>query len=136
MKYYAVLDTNVLVSAMLKIGSVPFDVVMEALNGDIIPLLNDEILTEYTGVLSRPKFKFDEKTVKVFLDDFERRAVHISADTGRVKDLVFDEKDAVFYAVLMEKRKNEDAYLVTGNMKHFPAKPYIVTPREMLAIIK
>lgn len=136
MKYYAVLDTNVLVSAMLKIGSVPFDVVMEALKGDIIPLLNDEILAEYTGVLSRPKFKFDEKTVKVFLDDLERRAVHISADTERVKDLVFDEKDAVFYAVLMEKRKNEDAYLVTGNMKHFPAKPYIVTPREMLVIIK
>lgn len=61
MKYYAVLDTNVLVSAMLKIGSVPFDVVMEALKGDIIPLLNDEILAEYTGVLSRPKFKLTKK---------------------------------------------------------------------------
>ena len=41
----------------------------------------------------------------------------------------------VFYEVVMEERKNEDAYLVTGNIKHFPIRPYIVTPREMLDII-
>ena len=29
-------------------------------------------------------------------------------------------KDVVFYAVLMEKRKEEEAYLVTGNLKHYP----------------
>ena len=136
MKYYAVLDTNVLVSAMLKIGSVPFDVVMEALNGDIIPLLNDEIFMEYEEVLSRPKFKFDGKIVKILIDDFKRRAVHVTADAESVKNLVSDENDAVFYAVLMEKRKEEEAYLVTGNMRHFPARPYVVTPREMLAIIR
>lgn len=47
MKYYAVLDTNVLVSALLKYGSVPWQVTEEALHGDIIPVLNDEILAEY-----------------------------------------------------------------------------------------
>lgn len=26
----------------------------------------------------------------------------------------------------------EDAYLVTGNIKHFPNKPFVVTPREMI----
>jgi len=40
-----------------------------------------------------------------------------------------DPKDKVFYEIVMEKRKTEDAYLVTGNIKHFPAKPFIVTPR-------
>lgn len=35
----------------------------------------------------------------------------------------------------MEERKTEDAYLVTGNNKHFPSAPYIVTPRQMLTII-
>ena len=35
----------------------------------------------------------------------------------------------------MEERKTADAYLVTGNIKHFPAKPYVVTPRQMLDII-
>lgn len=35
----------------------------------------------------------------------------------------------------MEKR-NDDAYLITGNIKHFPKKEYIVTPTEMMAILK
>ena len=35
----------------------------------------------------------------------------------------------------MEERKEEDAYLVTGNIRHFPEKPYVVTPRQMLNII-
>ena len=59
MKYYAVLDTNVLVSAMLKSGSVPDMIAAEAMYGDIIPVLNDEILTEYEDVLRRPKFRFN-----------------------------------------------------------------------------
>ena len=45
-----------------------------------------------------------------------------------------DPKDAVFYEVVMEKRKSDDAYLVTGNIKHFPEKHFVVTPREMLDI--
>lgn len=44
-------------------------------------------------------------------------------------------KDSVFYEVVMEERKEEDAYLVTGNIKHFPEKPFIVMPRQMLDII-
>ncbi len=35
----------------------------------------------------------------------------------------------------MEERKAEDAYLVTGNIKHFPTEPYVVTPRQMIDII-
>lgn len=43
-------------------------------------------------------------------------------------------KDLPFYEVVLEKR-NDEAYLVTGNIKHFPAKPFIVTPRELLTIL-
>lgn len=43
-------------------------------------------------------------------------------------------KDIPFYEVVMEKR-NEDAYLVTGNLKHFPTEPFIVTARQMLDIL-
>ena len=134
MKYYAVLDTNVLVSAMLKNGSVPGQVAAEALNGDIIPVLNDEIIVEYEDVLNRPKFRFDKKAVKVLLDELKKRAVY--SDYGLIEDEIPDPKDVVFYAVLMEKRKEDDAYLVTGNLKHFPVRTYIVTPREMLDIIE
>ena len=30
----------------------------------------------------------------------------------------------------------EDAYLVTGNKKHFPKKPIVVSPAEMLEILQ
>lgn len=134
MKYYAVIDTNVLVSALLKNGSVPWQVAEEALHGDIIPVVNDEILSEYEDVLNRPKFRFDKRAVKVLLDEFRHRAVF--AEAGLIEDVIPDEKDVVFYAVLMEKRKEEEAYLVTGNLKHFPVRTYVVTPKEMLDIIQ
>ncbi|MCI5936067.1 MAG: hypothetical protein MRZ65_11230 [Lachnospiraceae bacterium] len=49
-------------------------------------------------------------------------------------ELLPDPKDLVFYEVCIAKRE-EDSMLVTGNMKHFPAKPFIVTPNEPLEII-
>lgn len=67
------------------------------------------------------------------MDELKKRAVY--SDYGLIEDEIPDLKDVVFYAVLMEKRKNEDAYLVIGNIKHFPVKTYVVTPREMLDII-
>lgn len=134
MKYYAILDTNVLVSAMLKADSIPGMIIAEAMYGDIIPVLNDDILTEYENVLRRPKFKFEQRAVRIFLDDLKKRAIYV--DTGIVEYLLQDPKDIVFYAVLMEKRKNDEAYLVTGNLKHFPNRTFIVTPREMLDILQ
>lgn len=133
MMYYAVIDTNVLISAMLKNNSVPGAVVAEALRGDIIPLINDEIIAEYKEVLGRPKFSFDPESVTIFLHELQKRAVYVNGDI--IEDEIPDKDDAVFYAVLMEKRKDADAYLVTGNMKHFPVRTYIVTPKEMLNII-
>ena len=61
MRYYAVIDTNVLVSAMLKIQSIPGQIANEALLGDLIPLLSDEMIAEYREVLARSKFKFNQK---------------------------------------------------------------------------
>ena len=134
MKYYAVLDTNVLVSAMLKAGSVPGQVIAEAMGGDIIPVVNDAILAEYEDVLNRAKFRFNKRAVKVFLDELRKRAVY--AEEGIIEEIIPDPKDVVFYAVLMEQRKEEEASLVTGNLKHFPMRTYIVTPREMLDILQ
>ena len=134
MKYYVVIDTNVLVSALLKSNSIPARIIAEALNGDIIPILNCEIIEEYADVLSRPKFRFDKSAVKVLLDELGKRAIF--SDYGLIEDEIPDPKDVVFYAVLMEKRKDDEAYLVTGNIKHFPVKTYVVTPREMLDIIE
>ena len=56
-------------------------------------------------------------------------------DADHIDIELSDSKDSVFYEVVMEKRKEEYAYLVTGNIKHFPEKPFIATPRQMLDII-
>jgi len=133
MKYYAVIDTNVLVSAMIKWNSVPGNVVELAFSGTIIPLLNEQIVKEYREVLGRPKFHLTDEIINSVVDEIERLGIYIDADE---LDLVLpDPKDRVFYEVVMEERKSEDAYLVTGNIKHFPIKPYVVTPRQMMDII-
>ena len=131
MNYYAVIDTNVLVSALLKSASIPGIVARESLEGQIIPLLNDEIIAEY---LSRPKFKFSPEAVEIIIDGLIHRGIFLDADP--TDELVIDPKDVVFYEVVMEARKENDAYLVTGNIKHFPAKRFVVTPREMLEILE
>lgn len=133
-KYYAVIDTNVLVSAMLNVDSIPGWVVNEAVCGDIIPLYNDEIIEEYNDVLTRVKFKFDKRAVSLLVDTIVQRGIPV--DAGSIEDVLPDPKDAVFYEVTMEKRKSEDAYLVTGNQKHFPSRSFVVTPREMMEIIR
>lgn len=56
MKYYAVIDTNVLVSAMLKWNSIPGNIMELAFDGPIVPIISREIVREYREVLMRPKF--------------------------------------------------------------------------------
>ena len=134
MRYYAVIDTNVLVSALFSFASVPSRIVREAMGGVITPLYSSEILAEYEGVLHRTKFPFEEDDIEVLLSGIREYGVKV--DVGQMNFEVRDPDDVVFYAVVMEKRKDEDAYLVTGNTKHFPTEPYVVTPREMLDIIE
>jgi len=133
MKYYVVIDTNVLVSAVLKSHSVPGSIVELAFDGPIIPILNEAIEKEYREVLSRPKFHLPEDLIEGIMSTFHKRAIYVDAEHLDVE--LPDPKDLVFYEVVMEERKEEEAYLVTGNIRHFPNRPFIVTPREMLDII-
>lgn len=133
MKYYAVIDTNVLVSAMIKWNSVPGNVIELTFSGTIIPLLNEQIVKEYREVLGRPKFHLTEKIIDSVVGEMERFGIYI--DAQKLDLTLPDPKDLIFYEVVMEERKSEDAYLVTGNIKHFPLKPYVVTPRQMMDII-
>lgn len=133
MRYYAVIDTNVIVSAMLKWNSVPGNILELAIEGPITPVLNEKILEEYREVLLRPKFHFTDKIVSEVIEAIKRRAIF--ADEERIDIELPDPKDRVFYEVVMEQRKSSDAYLVTGNIKHFPVEPYVVTPKEMMDTI-
>ena len=134
MNFHAVIDTNVVISALFKSDSVPGKIVNHALIGKIIPLLHEKILTEYDDVVNRPKFHFSQERIERVLKGIIERGKFI--DAKDFEEELPDPKDKIFYWVTLTAREDVDAYLVTGNLKHFPIKPFIVTPREMLDIIE
>ena len=135
MAYLAVFDTNVLVSALLSKNANASTVrVVESLfSGHLIPVFNDEILAEYEEVLHRSKFRFPEAIVHNLIQALIQNG--ISTERVKTDEAVLDPKDVIFYEVVLAKRQ-EDAYLITGNGKHFPRRPFIVTPNEMLEILE
>ena len=83
-------------------------------------------------MLSREKFHLDfplvETVIKAIIAD------GLDIDRTPTSDIDFpDPKDIVFYEVALSV---EDSYLVTGNIKHFPVKPFVVTPAEMVRILE
>ena len=135
MEYYAVIDTNVLISALLSKNEASATVkVLEAVfDGKIIPLYHQDILTEYDEVLHREKFHLREEVIRTVLEAVRQYGVEVfPQSTGAV---LIDMDDLVFYEVAMEKR-DDGAYLVTGNQKHYPFRDFIVTPAEMMRIIE
>ena len=135
MRYYAVFDTNVLISSLLtrKTDTATAKVVDAIAEQKIIPLYKEEIFEEYEEVLNRPKFPFSKERIERVLEMIRQYGVIVHpSPTGEVLP---DEDDLVFYEVVMEKR-DDDAYLITGNIKHFPKRSYIVTPAEMMDLIE
>jgi uncharacterized protein len=72
-----VYDTNVIVSAILKPGSIPASLVALAMEGAVRLFLSPAILEEYREVLKRPKFGFDPSAVDTFLQDIEKAAIMV-----------------------------------------------------------
>ena len=131
---YAVIDTNVFISALLSKNDAAATVQLydRLLDGDIIPVYSKEIMNEYREVFSRSKFKIAPSLIDNLIYTIEKNGIMVEpSSTGA---MLPDMKDLPFYEVVMEKR-DDNAYLVTGNMKHFPVEPFIVTPRQMLDIL-
>ncbi len=133
MNYYAVIDTNVIVSALLKEGSIPWQILDLVVEEKIIPVFNKEIIAEYEEVLIRNKFGFSPAKIKMTLsliEDFGREM-----DPVEIQEKFIHEDDAKFFKIVMSSRLVDDTYLVTGNIKHFPERDFVVTPAQMLEII-
>lgn len=129
----AVIDTNVIVSAYItkNLEAATSKVWEAVLQCKLTPIYNDEIISEYSDVLHREKFGIPEHLIKWALDTIVTNGVR---GERILSDEFFpDPKDVVFYEVAMSK---EDAYLVTGNTKHFPKNPIVITPAEMLEILQ
>lgn len=130
---YAVIDTNVLVSASITKNplSPTVKVVANMLGGRIKPVYNRDIIAEYTEVLHRPKFHLNENDIKLLIDSIQKYGIHF--DRIPFDGDMPDEKDRPFYEVSLNM---EDSFLVTGNLKHFPVTPKVITPAQMVAILE
>ncbi|MBO4350269.1 MAG: putative toxin-antitoxin system toxin component, PIN family [Proteobacteria bacterium] len=131
---FVVIDTNVIVSALLSKGldSPPARVVDALMSQKFIPLYHPEIIDEYEDVLNRPKFHFNPDKVRRIIDQIKLEGREIfPAPSG---ESFVDKSDLIFYEVAMDKQ-DEHAWLVTGNMRHYPARHFIMTPTEFMDML-
>ncbi|MBS7295811.1 MAG: putative toxin-antitoxin system toxin component, PIN family [Treponema sp.] len=133
---YVVIDTNVLVSALItrNENSPTVQILRFLANGNIVPVYSEDIVKEYNEVLRRAKFKLSESLIINLLKDIMDNGLKIT-ELAEVTETMPDPNDIVFYAVTLSAQ-DKDAFLVTGNGKHFPEKPFVVTPSELVEILK
>ena len=126
-----VLDTNVLVSALLSPFGAPASVLQLILLGRVSVCFDPRILSEYRAVLSREKFSVDPTLIEDVLEFLEAEGTLVACAP---LDLALpDSGDAMFIEVGVAGSVN---YLVTGNLKQFPASQRqglcVVSPRELI----
>lgn len=126
---YAVIDTNVLVSALWTSNpeSSTLKVLEAIFCGQITPLIHREILNEYEEVLRRSKFHFPKERIDILLSYMLEHGIF--TDRTDFWENMPDEDDRVFFEVSLTK---EDSFVVTGNLKHYPCMPRVITPAEMV----
>ena len=125
-----VLDTNILVSALLKHQSIPGQILNNLLLGEFTLLVDHRILEEYREVLRRPKLKIDEVLVDEVMAYIDRFGEFIVAAPLSLK--VKDRDDLPFMEVALSGKAD---VLVTGNIKDYAKVPddlKVVTPNQFL----
>ena len=130
---YAVIDTNIFVSALIthNLSASTVKVLESMFVNRFTPLYNDEIIAEYEDVLHRRKFKLTEEQIRTVIDYVKQNG--IDSDRFPYDGDMPDEDDRVFYEVALSE---EDSFLVTGNLKHFPHTPKVVTAAQMMEILE
>jgi len=126
-----VLDTNVLISALLQPQGRPAQVLLLATAGPAARLcVSAEVYAEYEEVIHRPRFKRTEHEIANILRAIREVGIWVKP-SHKVRACV-DPDDDVFLECAQAARAH---YLVTGNTKHFPRQwevTLIVTPRQFL----
>ncbi len=121
-----VIDTNILVSSLWSREGKPARVMSMVLNGRFVPCYDYRILTEYRAGLKSPKFGFSGADMTALLDLIENNGHSVVVEP--LDDVFIDEDDKKFYEVA----KYCQAKLITGNVKHYPKDPLVMTVGEFL----
>jgi len=122
------MDTNIVVSAFINPNGKPAKILRMVLSRKMELCHNSAILSEYEGVMLRQKFKekIDSGNVRQFIDHI--RSLGISFSPLPSRTILTDEADQIFYDTAV----GSGSILISGNLKHFPKKPFIVSPADFL----
>lgn len=125
-----IIDTNIIVSVLLSKNSESstYKVLELVFNKTIKPFISPKIFSEYKEVLSREKFALNQKLVIEFLNEYKKLSKMINPISSDIN--LIDEKDRPFYDLFISQ--NNNTFLITGNIKHFPKNDYILTAKDFL----
>ena len=128
-----VIDTNILVSALLQPESLPAAVLMLALSGEVQLCVSDAVFAEYDEVIRRPRLKRPADVIEGALQSIRKLGHWVKPDVK--VDECSDPDDNVF---LECAQAGEADYLVTGNKRHFPdrwKKTKVIGARELFELL-
>lgn len=132
-KAFAVLDTNVLVSAVISSSGYPYDILRLIQSGNVIPIYDERMLNEYKEVFHYDKLKISEETFQQTFTLILKSGLLIQ-DVETTKAQLLDQSDIPFFEV-KESSEEFDSVLVTGNLKHYPEQRDIITPKEFILLL-
>jgi predicted nucleic acid-binding protein len=121
-----VLDTSILVSALLTPDGSSAQILGLILRGQGQFGYDSRIIAEYNDVLARPKFNFDLQKINRLLDILLIKGFCVIPERSDVAFI--NESDRKFYEVTLAL----NACLITDNLKHYPQTSFIKTPSEYL----
>ena len=121
-----VIDTNVIVSALLSSQGNPATILEMFFNEKMQTYYSANILVEYEDVLFRPALSIKPEKAKMFFQILRDTGTLIEPTASNIP--LPDEDDRIFYDTAMQS----EAILITGNSKHYPVEDFILTPSEFL----
>ena len=124
-----VIDTNVIISAALSDNGKPAQIIDMISEGKFQLYYNKQILSEYSDVLTRKKFMFSHDKQELLINKIIKMGVDFEPKISVMP--MPDEDDRIFY----DTAKEIGAFLITGNKKHYPDEPFIMTPSDFLCTL-
>ena len=113
----AVIDTKVLVSALISPSGNEALILLAVRQGLIKPYFSTEILQEYAEVLSRPKFGFPPDQIEALI-----ALMQSQGEEGRPDLLSSGSPDPADEKILACAKTAVVEFIVTGNKRDFPPK--------------
>ena len=124
-----VIDTNVIVSALLSAHGKPAAILEMFFSEEIQIHYSRDILAEYNDVLSRPALNIRPEKAARFFEVLRNTGTSIEPTISAIP--LPDEDDRIFY----DTARQSDSILISGNMKHYPIEDFIMTPSDFLDML-